>query len=128
MSKNKKAENKLMWNLDLDEICSFIFNWSPENKVNGVIDGKINSIIKETYEAGNSTDKLALKEKVVTENKVQNITSEQRMRMELVMWLLDGLNTTYIRTEDNLPDGEIESSTLAEKVIVNTLYRYGFLI
>lgn len=103
----------------MDQICSFIFDESSE--------AQVKSVIKETYGVDEQTDKFCLKEKVITENKGRDYTTEQKVRADLIKWLLDTLDNVYVPEGNDVPIEELEVSSISEKLALNTLYRYGFI-
>lgn len=104
--------------MDLDNITSFIFGCETEDSVK--------SFIKETYGGSEDKEGLKLREKVISEGKNINISNEQRIKAELMRWLLDTLDDVVI-PEGRFELGDLSPETLSQKLALNTLYQYGFI-
>lgn len=104
--------------MDLDNITSFIFGSETEDSLKG--------FIKETYCNSEDKEGLKLKEKVVTEGKNINISNEQKIKAELVRWLLDSMDDVII-PDGHFSLGDLSPETLSQKLALNTLYQYGFI-
>ena len=118
MPKKGKQPTGTMWTLDLDNITSFIFG--PETE------GGVKSFIKEIYDGSDGIDGLKLKEKIITEGKNANISNEQRVKAELIRWLLDSMDDIII-PDGRFELGDLALETLSQKLALNTLYQYGFI-
>lgn len=104
--------------MDLDNITSFIFSSETEDVVK--------SSIKETYENSEGEKDLKLKEKVLIEGKNGNLSNEQKIKSELIKWLLDTMDEIVV-PEGTFELGDLSPETVSQKIALNTLYQYGFI-
>lgn len=85
---------------------------------------KVKTTIKENYQLKDNT--LSLIEKVVVEDKDKDYSGQERIKYDIVKWLLDTTDSIYASGEiENI--GDIELETLSQKIALNTLYQYGFI-